>query len=195
MIVSLPVDTEEGPSEAICTSEDEICDTLYSTKSRERVAVLFVLKLKHIHKVSQRSLTGLLSDCNSMLESELHSLRTQVMATLDNSTDTTLKGKIGQLFQCHSTKDIFNSLTTEHLQKAFFKEEFHLLVCHQHSTLCCRSICMLYTGVRSGGATGARAPPTFCLCAIAKAIMALCAHEHTECALHHCCIYIFAGAS
>jgi hypothetical protein len=49
------------------------------------------------------------------------------MATLDNSTDTTLKGKIGQLFQCHSTKDIFNGLTTEHLQKAFFKEEFHLL--------------------------------------------------------------------
>ena len=73
--VSLPVDTEAGLSEAICTSADEVYgDTPYS---RERVAALFVLKLKHIHKVSQRSLTGLLSDCSSMLESESHSLRTQ----------------------------------------------------------------------------------------------------------------------
>lgn len=107
-------DSEEGPSAAFCTSEDEVCDTPYSTKARERVAALFVLKLKHIHKISP--LTGLLSDCSSMLKSELHSLRTQVMATLGDSTDAT---KIDQLFHCHRTRDIFNGLSTEHFQKKF----------------------------------------------------------------------------
>lgn len=153
--VSDPVHTEEGPSEAFCTSEDEECDTPCSSKTREKVAALFILKLKHIHKVSQRSLTGLLSDCSSMLESELHSLRTQVMATLDNSIDATLKGKISQLFQCHSTRDIYNGLTTEHLQKAFFREEFHLLVCHPHSTLCRRRVYFhFYRNQWRGGLAG-----------------------------------------
>ena len=127
--VSLP--TEDGPSEGICDGEDDVCATPYS---RERVAALFVLKLKHIHKVSQRSLTGVLSDCSSMLESELHLLRTQVMETLGNSTDATLRGKVDELFQCNSTRDIFSGLATEHLQKAYFKEEFHMLVC-LHSVL------------------------------------------------------------
>ena len=64
-----------------------------------------------------------------------------------------------------------------------------LYVCvHAHSLLHTYII-----GEGSGGATGARAPPTFCLCAIAKALMVLCAHAHAECAppikmlfLRHC---------
>ena len=56
-----------------------------------------------------------------------------------------------------------------------FRCSFDLYVCVNSIAVC---MCI---GVGSGGATGARAPPTFCLCAIAKALMALCAHVHAEC--------------
>lgn len=97
-----------------------------------------------MHKVPQRSITGLLCDCSSMFESELHSLMTQVMAALgDFSSDPTLKRRISEIFQCCNTGDLFHASTTDQI---FFKEEFHygitrtLLTC----TWTCYWSCMKY---------------------------------------------------
>ena len=127
----LPTTSEEVvPDLSVSETEASEC-TLpsFSTNKidRKKEAALFVLKSKHIHKVSQGSLSGLLDDFSSMLESRVHSLETQILEVLGDA-DLTIKQQISKLFQSQDVVDPFIGLKTEHMQKIYFKENLHLVV-------------------------------------------------------------------
>lgn len=77
--------------------------------------------------MSQSSLDGLLCDISSMLESQVNSLETQVLNTLGDANPE-VKVKIREIFHSKGVANLFDGLNTEHLQKKFYKEKFHLVV-------------------------------------------------------------------
>ena len=114
-------------------SEDEdvalsaVLGSSSSDKNMKKEAALFVLKSKHIHKVSQSSVNGLLCDFSSMLESRVHSLETRVLNTL-RDVDSHVKTQVKEIFHSGAVVDPFKGLETEHRQKIFYKNEFNLVV-------------------------------------------------------------------
>ena len=75
-----------------CPESDDA--TSEACTSGKREAALFVLRAKHVHKVAQSSLNGIMCDYTSMLESTLHSLETGVMAALGNKRRVSIKRRV-----------------------------------------------------------------------------------------------------
>ena len=111
-----------------CPSEPEPDDDRCTSRKKQmREAALFVLKAKHVHKVAQSSLNGVMCDITTMLESTVHRLEKGVMAALGNA-DAALKMHVNEIFHSQEVSDPFCGLTSEYTQKTFFREEFHLVV-------------------------------------------------------------------
>ena len=125
--------TSESPLPPATPGETDISQSTLPTDLPvcKKDAALFVLKCKHIHKVSQRSLNGLLCDFCTMLELRVDFLKTQVDEVVSND----VKQQISTIFQSPVVTDPFCGLQTEHMQKMFFKDELHLVVCYIHASI------------------------------------------------------------
>lgn len=87
-----------------------------------------------------------MGDFSTMIESRVHSLETQIMETLGDA-DSNVKQQIGEMFHSQDVVDPFSGLKTEHMQKIFFREEFHLVVCiYMHA--CTRTHVYVYGNIR-----------------------------------------------
>lgn len=107
------------------SGSDSECEDVQSVYSRKkRAAALFVLKSKHVYKVSQTSLDGLMNDFTSMITSTVHYLEKE----LTDHVDPQLKLKIKEIFHSKEVLDPFCGLTSQYKQKAYFKENFHSVV-------------------------------------------------------------------
>ena len=94
------VRTPGSPTPSNCPSEPDSVDatcTFTSAKERMRDAAHFVLEAKHVHKVVQSSLNGVMCDFTAaMLESTVHCLETGIMAALGNE-DAILKTQVSEI--------------------------------------------------------------------------------------------------
>lgn len=132
----LPSTTEiepPSPQSNTCTSESDLLVASTST-SRQREAALFILKAKHLHKVSQNALNGLQCDISSMLETTVHQLEVGVMDLLHMSP---LREQVRTVFHSPIVTDPFCGLTSKYMQKSFYKAEFQLVVSYRASIIVC----------------------------------------------------------
>ena len=102
-----------------------------------REAALFILKAKHLHKVSQNTLNRLQCDFSSMLEATVHQLEVGVMDLLHMSP---LREQVRTVFHSPIVTDPFCGLTSKYMQKSFYKAEFQLVVSYRTSIIC--SMCV-----------------------------------------------------
>lgn len=119
------IDFDTSPSSTECFDD---CP-MDSIEGRKRTAALFVLKAKHIHKVSQSSLSDVMCDISTMLESTVQHVEKDVMAELGD-IDPDIEARLHLIFHSQQVCDPFCGLQTEQRQKTAFKEQFHLLVCY-----------------------------------------------------------------
>lgn len=70
----MEVDTGTDNLGDSCSVEQTNYPAISATNEKKRKAALLTLKAKHIHKISQMSLDGVLSDFTTMLESTVHHL-------------------------------------------------------------------------------------------------------------------------
>ena len=94
--------------------------------SHTEQAALFVLKAKHVHKVSQVALNDLLSDVSTMISDRVKYVESKVRHNFHGSS---LPSAVSEIFQHPAIVDPFHGLTTRHLQLKYYRETFGLLVC------------------------------------------------------------------
>lgn len=85
-------------------------------------AALFVLKAKHIHKISQSSMDDLLADISSMIADRVHYIQNKVQQTASISSSAL------EAFKHQAVLNPFRGLTTRYLQLKYYREHFGLLV-------------------------------------------------------------------
>lgn len=84
----IEVDTGADNSGDSCSVQQVTLPAISRTNVSKREAALFTLKAKHVHKISQMSLDGVLCDFTTMLELTVRHLEGEVTAILGtNSTD------------------------------------------------------------------------------------------------------------
>ena len=112
-------------------SNNAIAPAVINTRKRE--AALFTLKAKHIHKISQRSLNGVLCDFTTMLQSTVDHLEAEVVAVIrTGSVNHQMMQQVHTIFNSPVVSDPFAGLTTEY----FYNEEFQLVVSDVHTCMC-----------------------------------------------------------
>lgn len=87
-------------------------------------AALFVLKAKHIHKISQSALNDLLFDVSTMISDRVQYVENKVRPHLQGSSSSSAL----EAFQHPAVVDPFRGLTTRYLQLKYYRESFGLLV-------------------------------------------------------------------
>ena len=89
-------------------------------------AALFVLKAKHIHKISQSALNDLLFDVSTMISDRAQYVENKVRHHLQGGASSS---GILEAFQHPAIIDPFRGLTSRYLQLKYYRENFGLLVC------------------------------------------------------------------
>lgn len=89
-------DDEKNEDEENEWNEDSYDSTLIlSLRKRRRHAALFALKTRHVHKVVQSSIPGVMCDFSSLLESTVQKLKSKVTMAIENAE---LKKEVEKLF-------------------------------------------------------------------------------------------------
>lgn len=109
------------------SSIDTLEDAFDDEREKKRAAALFILKAMHVHKVAQSSLSAIMSDFSTMLESVVLQIEKDVITRVGNA-DPDLKACLKDIFHSHYVFDPFCGLYTSQKQNTFFSNEFHLVV-------------------------------------------------------------------
>lgn len=112
---------------------EEIFDTCEISK---KAAALFILKAKHVHKVAQSRLNGMMGDISNLLESKVYDLESKVMAVLNfHDADPALKLEVNKIFHSTDWSDPFFGLASQFLHQKFLKAKLCLVVSSSNLTL------------------------------------------------------------
>ena len=99
-------DLDESASNEECFGEDP----MDSFEGRKRAAALFVLKAKHVHKIAQSSLSDIMCDFSTMLESTVEHVERDVMAALSDvgiDTNADTLARLNVIFHSQQVCDLF----------------------------------------------------------------------------------------
>ena len=103
---------------------------------QKKVAALFLLKLKEIHKVSQTALLGIVDDINELVQHRIQSIEIEVMLYLSsNGVSQDICNELQKIFRAGQSISFLN---TTYLQQKYYKEYLGLLV----STCLCMYVCI-----------------------------------------------------
>ena len=103
---------------------------------QKKVAALFLLKLKEIHKVSQTALLGIVDDINELVQHRIQSIEIEVMLYLSsNGVSQDICNELQKIFRVGQSISFLN---TTYLQQKYYKEYLGLLV----STCLCMYVCI-----------------------------------------------------
>lgn len=97
-------------------------------------AALFVLKAKHVHKISQSALDDLLFDVSTMISDRVHYVENKVCQHLQGPCNSSSSSGILEAFHHPAIVDPFHGLTSRYLQLNYYRENFGLLVCECDAT-------------------------------------------------------------
>lgn len=104
---------------------DDVCCIDSSLQERQKKAALFALKTRHVHKVAQSSIQGVMCDFTTKLESTVLELKSRVLKVIEN---TELKIKVAEIFDTPNVLDPFGGLENEYQLKKYYHEKFLLVV-------------------------------------------------------------------
>lgn len=100
-------------------------DSSSSLQERQRRAALLALKTRHVHKVAQSSIPGVMCDFSTLLESTVRGLKLKVTQAIQNSE---LKSEVEKIFDTPDVIDPFGGLDNEYRLKQYYSEKFLLVV-------------------------------------------------------------------
>ena len=120
---------DELPQESLEADEDGL-DFLdpenASGYDHTEQAALFILKAKHVHKISQAALNDLLFDVSTMISDRVKYVENKVCGHFQSGS---LPSGITEMFQHPAVVDPFGGLTTRYLHLKYYRQSFGLLVC------------------------------------------------------------------
>ena len=91
---------------------------------------LFILKSREVHKISQGSLSDIITDVSVMMEDTVDILQRKVEAVLKaNKISPAEVTGFKNVFQNVELRDPFHSLQSEYLQTKYFRDHMGLVVC------------------------------------------------------------------
>ena len=114
-------DDDPGPSSCLIDNPPTL------RQSIKRASALFIMKAKHVHKVSQSSLNYLLQDVTMEVQQKVGLLEAEVSSALA-SRGISMDSELLSVFQKPEILNPFDKLETEHLQKLYFDQSFGVVV-------------------------------------------------------------------
>ena len=119
--------TPEVPTDLVYDERDVEPQTVSErAEAQKKAEARFLLKAKHLYKISQSSLESMIGDIGEMMEFQMTSVQRDVASiltsrgvTLDNDLRDALSLKPGQPF---------SGLRSQYQQQQYFREKLHLLV-------------------------------------------------------------------
>ena len=90
---------------------------------------LFLLRAREVRKISQTALHELLEDFSNIVQETVSQIKLEVSASLaSRGMSLAVFDGIEDVFCDRSKLEPFRGLDSKHLQEAFYREHFHLLV-------------------------------------------------------------------
>ena len=99
----------------------------------KKVEARFLLKAKHLYKVSQSSLDSLIGDIGEMIELQVAMIQQNVTSIL-TSRGVSLDDELREAMSLKPGQP-FSGLHSQHQQQQYFREKLHLLVCTNMSAM------------------------------------------------------------
>jgi len=113
------------------TTQDDNRPVLYNK-------AMFILKLKEERRLTQVAIDGLIDDVASLLEEETLTLMKDINHCIRGNVPEHVSSAINAIFSHRMVKSPFEGLHSAYLQKQYFINNLHLVVC-------CYEIVVTYT--------------------------------------------------
>jgi len=104
------------------TTQDDNRPVLYNK-------AMFILKLKEERRLTQVAIDGLIDDVASLLEEETLTLIKDINHCIQGNVPEHVSNAINAILSCRMVKSPFEGLQSAYLQKQYFINNLHLVVC------------------------------------------------------------------